>query len=466
MDAVTAKVNVDLSAIKDGRATVDGALLYDHNDEPAEIELDLTGASTESLSMLVCPTGMSLLDGQMIAAALADGRTLKSTIRLVNRCTPTETGGFKLRAKLGRIEIVDPAGTNEVPAVWRFRLSNVALSRGDEFTNRHLPQGADPARALRGGSWNKLRFNIGRREWVLIDEQLGRISTKARPDSAVPLVTASLETEFQTGDTRDTVLLVADDIAVAMTLAQARDVKCISCSCIGMDGTRIKTLSRDLLVYPLNLGGHPVVDNWRQGVLRSFIEIACSEIARDRDWWQQTVGWFLAVQVNKYIEIRCASLYILLDRIAKKHLVAGGGAEIDSTLPARLDHSFQARLHELLNELSPKWDEHRTNALVNTIKEWNAHPSFVKRIRRLCEVRRIRQPSKDFLDTRHRLVHCGDLVPTTGAMEEHATELDWLVLATILRMLGYGGLMYHPWLGDLPAKLDEQLASKGDCSAS
>ncbi|MFH1110934.1 MAG: hypothetical protein V1790_17310, partial [Planctomycetota bacterium] len=266
----------------------------------------------------------------------------------------------------------------------------------------------------------------------------------------VPLVTATLETAFQAGDAREAILSVADDIAVAMTLALGRDVRCVLCARTNDCGEYIDAVSRNQLVHPFNLGGHAVVDNWEPGILRPFIETACTEIAKERDWWHKTLGMYLLVQVNKYLEVKCAILHILVDRIAAKHSDAVGDAEIDPNLPARIDDGFKRRLHDLLTELSPHWGADRTNRLIETIKAWNATPSFSKRICRVCDKLRIPQPPERLLATRHRLLHSGDLDPREGTIGEYWTELEWPVLVTILRLLGYEGKMYHHKLGAHP----------------
>ena len=107
MDAIIAKVTIDLSPIEDDRTTLDGKVLFDHNDQPDELELDLTGASAATLNNLFGGAGLSLLDGQSIDATLEDGRLLKSSIALAHGCTPTHTGSITLRARLGPATITD-----------------------------------------------------------------------------------------------------------------------------------------------------------------------------------------------------------------------------------------------------------------------------------------------------------------------------------------------------------------------
>lgn len=459
MDSVSAKVTIDLSPIEDDRTTLDGKVLFDHNDQPDELELDLTGADAATLNKLFGGAGMSLLDGQSVDATLEDGRLLKSSIALAHGCTPTHTGSITLRASLGQATITDPTSVDTQPVLWQFRLSNVKLALGDAVTHHPLPPDADPARIPRGWTRNKLPFSVAGREWVLIDDFMGRWSKKEKPDVAIPLMTARLETAFQAHDTRESVTSAGDDIAVVLTLALGRDVRCVACSRVDGNGAYIDTLARNLLVHPFNSGGQAVVNNWEPGILRPFIETASSAIVKERDWWHKTLGLYQLVQVNKYLEIKCAILNILVDRIAAKHSDTVGAAQIDEKLPARLDDGFERRLHDLLSELSSHWDERRTRRLIETIKEWNARPSFGENIRQVCGKLRIPQPSGRFLATRHKLLHLGDLSPTEGTMGEYFTELEWLVLALILCLLGYDGEFYHHKLGSERGRLGDLLVS-------
>jgi len=198
---------------------------------------------------------------------------------------------------------------------------------------------------------------------------MGRWSKKEKPDVAIPLTTARLETAFQADDTRENVTSAGDDIAVVLTLAFGRDVRCVSCSRVDANGAYIDTLERSLLVHPFHSGGQAVVNNWEPGILRPFIEIASGGIAKERDWWHKTLGLYQLVQVNKYLEIKCAILNILVDRKAAKHSDTIGAAQIDEKLSARIDDGFERRLHDLLRELSSHWDERRTRRLIETIKD-------------------------------------------------------------------------------------------------
>ena len=190
MDALNAKVTIDLSLIEDDRTTLDGKVLFDHNDQPDEIELALAGASATTLNKLFGDAGLSLLTGQSIEATLEDGRLLKSSIALAVGCTPTHTGSITLRAKLGQATITDPTSADTQPVLWQFRLSNVKLALGDEVTHHPPLSNADPSQVPRGWTQNKLPFSVAGREWVLIDDFMGRWSKKKKPDVAIPLMTA------------------------------------------------------------------------------------------------------------------------------------------------------------------------------------------------------------------------------------------------------------------------------------
>ena len=61
MDAINAKVTINLSSIEDDRATLDGKVLFDHNNQPEELELDLTGATVTTLNKLLGGAGKPAL---------------------------------------------------------------------------------------------------------------------------------------------------------------------------------------------------------------------------------------------------------------------------------------------------------------------------------------------------------------------------------------------------------------------
>ncbi|MCH9033559.1 MAG: hypothetical protein IID42_03545 [Planctomycetes bacterium] len=52
MDAINAKVTINLSSIEDDRTTLDGEVLFDHNDQPDEIEIPINQTAIEAHSGL------------------------------------------------------------------------------------------------------------------------------------------------------------------------------------------------------------------------------------------------------------------------------------------------------------------------------------------------------------------------------------------------------------------------------
>ena len=70
---------------------------------------------------------------------------------------------------------------------------------------------------------------------------------------------------------------------------------------------------------------------------------------------------------------------------------------------------------------------------------------------------RIPEPTKKFPRIRNKLIHAGEFELPDGDITAYWVELEWLVLATILRLLGYSGEMYHMKLGGHPAPLEDQL---------
>ena len=105
----------------------------------------------------------------------------------------------------------------------------------------------------------------------------------------------------------------------------------------------------------------------------------------------------------------------------------------------------------------------RTEALISTVKGWNAKPSFVEGVRRACKAVGLRPPPGKLLSTRHPLLHVGELRPPGATSDEYWIELDAMVLKLILRLLKYDGLAYWHALGPHPVKLRDYLeADMGD----
>ncbi len=457
MNKVSAKIQIDLAAIDDDRSILDGAFVFDHNSQPIEIELDLTGASAATLNKLM-QGGMHLLDGAAVSATLEDAREMDATIGMVSGVCPTHMGSVTVTGKLANASIRDPSMLNAVTASWQYKLTNIKLNLGDEKSLYPLPQGADPNKTPRGWTLNKLRFVMGGREWVLTDDFMNKWRKDDAPDAALPLVTATLTTTAQAADTEEAVSEIAGDIELLLTLALGRDVQSVSRSRIDNQGNTIETLHRSVVVHPFNQAGHPVVDNWTPGTLNPFLEAASNIVAADRKWWRRTLKFYFSVQINKYIEVKSILLNILGNRIAERLAHEDGSSEIDPNLSSRLkDKAIKEALHQVLSQLSPKWDDARTALVIATITNWNAVPSFAESIQRTCRQMRIPEPTKKFLRTRNKLIHVGELEPPDGDISAYWVELEWLVLATILRLLGYSGEMYHMKLGGHPAPLEDQL---------
>ncbi len=204
------------------------------------------------------------------------------------------------------------------------------------------------------------------------------------------------------------------------------------------------------------------MDNHNFLVVREFIEKCAPTYWSNIEWFGKTMQLYVQAQIAEFLDIKCAILNILLDRISAHVLGDDTDALIDMHLDDKIDDEFASKLHILFTDLTDGWDNVRTKAIIDTIKQWNAKPSFAKAIMKTCCILRLPEPSGNFLSTRHKLLHVGDLDPSKSTVLEYWKELDWLVLRLILRLFNYEGSVYHAILGSSPRRLAEFLTPVHD----
>ena len=435
-----------------------GKLTYDDLGVPSQVQFDIPGASTQAINAVLADDGLAALIGQSMIVATHDGRQIKTTLTALGRVGFEDGNTIRVDAYVGPSETTSEAAAAEKAAAWHLGLANVGLRGGDEWVEH--PAASEGSAGPKGGgrSLSRLRFTVGGRAWTLTDELFRARRAGAKP-SIVPVESASLTTPFAEGDTAGGVAAVASDIEQVLRLALSRDVRFVSVSTQGADGTLLTSTSRAVHVQPANVGGSPPIDNWREGVLAGLLEVAQPIVAGDRDWWHRTLGLYWQAQASKYLEIQTSILNILVDRITTRIVGASGGAEIDVDLPARADDaSFREGLHALLSTLSSKWSADRTDAVVGKLKEFNAKPSFPNKIRRACDRVGVRAPSGKEMGVRHVLLHLGELNAPGGDAVKYWLNLDALVLTLILRMWGYKGSVYHGAFGPNEVLMTDVLA--------
>lgn len=454
---ISAHVTVDLSKLGGNKASVPGKLTNDEVGVPTEVEFEFPGASSEVICKLLAGEIGGEIIGQQLIITTHLGMQVIATLEAISHIEFQNGKNVSIRGSIGNSQIIDPAKSAATAYAWQFSLANLKLRHGDEWVE--YPPPPKQENVVHGPqSLSRIRFSVAGREWVLTDEMYR--FWKNCPDPSTPVESGTLTTPYSPCDTSTAVALLAEDIEMILTLALGRGIRFASISKIDAGGGLIAASSRRVHIDPFNVGGSPPIDNWNGGVLRSLIESAQPVIAANRIWWTATLGLYWQAHSNKFLEIKTAILNILVDRISTELTKGQRESEIDEQLPKRADEKgFKAKLHELLTSLSPHWTEQRTEDIVRTIKDYNARPSFPKKVAKACETQQLPLIAGKLLGTRHLLLHVGKLEPPDGDVMGYWTELDALVLMLILRMLRYEGPFYHTKFGPNEVHLKDRLVA-------
>jgi hypothetical protein len=454
LNPINGRVVVDLSASNGGVVECGGSVFFDQNNQPVELDLRLASFSDDVRTQALCGRVDECLGGAPVRIRLSDGREMSATLEIVSNISFNSAGEAVARCLIG--EAHSGKQDQDLEGSWRFDLTNVKLRICDIKSETPAPAGV-PAH-LRGWRLDKIAFTVAGREWLLKDEMFGEWKKQRDRNIHVPIVSATLTTPFQANDTAEGVCEIADVIAALLTLALGRSVRAAKVEHLDKNQNSIWWSVRNLLAFPFSRSGFPPIDNWQFGTVKTFIEGAYPIVVADRKWWLATLGMYMQVHVNPYIETKSMILNVLADRIGAKLGVEHQDAEIDAQLNAKLKtKDFRSSLHALLTGLSGEWTENRTNNLISTIKMWNVKPSFPEAIRRACQAVRLKPPPTKLLGTRHRLMHVGELHPSDMTLVEYLKDLESLVLLLIVRMLNYEGFIYLAKFGDREILLKDYL---------
>jgi len=277
-----------------------------------------------------------------------------------------------------------------------------------------------------------------------------------------PIASGTLSTEFVAGDSEGRLQEMASDICDLLTFALARDVKWIACGCFTNEGKSQKEIYRAPGLFPFNQHGTPTIDNWVEGNLTRFLEVASLPLQEAREWWSFSISLLMQARGSKYLEVKCSLLNTLLDRLTTRVLGDSTTPEIDANLSVRLDEpEVFANLHSILSSLTPNWERCRTESLVTTIKNWNKAPSFPNKIKRACEKLGISPMSGKKLRFRHVVIHEGVIHSDLKSDEErfqYFCELEALALLIMCRMLGFDGRIVLQIVPPTPKRVAEFLA--------
>lgn len=410
--------------------------------------------------------GNQLAWDEETSGTLRDGRKFEARIGAITSYSPTASNSMLIGGTLSNLSIVTAEGAE--PHEWVFYLSNVKLYLGDCWSDYH----DEHRRTL-----DSIEFSALDRKWRLTDSWHHKWSKVSRKELSSPILSGVLRTSYCKGDSDKDLTELAQDISHVLAFALSRSVNWVSYEVLSRDGKTIRGYSRSAWATAFTKHGYGPVENHAPHSLKVLLELALPVISRDRPWFSKTLGMLTQAQIADMLDVRCSILYTLTDRISSYIVKSTGKAEIDPELKARARKAeFVNELHQVLQKLSlANWTHDKTEAVIAEINRWNKMPSFVTKIQRACRQLDLPEPDKLLLRPRNDLLHDGELVSEDDDNIGHYLELDWMVLAMILRLFAYKGSYYHPKFGSSPVDLSSQLVtqnvglpteSSGDAPAS
>ena len=452
---------VDLTSFGVTERQFAGWLVLDECDTPVALRISFHNINPDIINGFLKFNESTTVNGQSIDGILDDGRHYHTRIEFISGVQPsfTENAGLSLAVTFVIQDTHFMAASGVPPVVkWLFAIVNVKLRLCDEVTFGQVPAGSNLPDSLRPWTRDTIVFQLAGRRWVLKDKTIGADKKPAKDDQHLPLITGSLETEAVNSDSHESVGDTANDICRLLSLALSRRISWISAVALDDSNNTLDEWSPVVPLSPYKQNSPPAVDNVEPGCLRGFIEKAWPILRNDAEWFRLTLAFLLEARIGPFIDARSVFLNILADRIAGRFRGSVAGFEIDPDLKVSMEcPEFQMELARTFEKITPNWTTARTMSLIQQVNQWNVGPSFPESIRRACRALRLQEPSGKFLATRHKLLHECVLDPHDGGVVQYWLELDWLVLAMVLRMFDYEGLVYHHRFGANCVRLADQL---------
>lgn len=344
-------------------------------------------------------------------------------------------------------EKLPPSGNS-----WEFWLSNIKLMSGECSTT------SDGGKTK---AYDSVEFTVANRTWRLTDVMMVK-RREEQLDLGKPFLSGRLTTSSQPSDSPERMCELVDDMGYVLSIAMSRTVSWTSCALLDADGTKLHGSARQPHLTPFGLKQFEPITNLSPGSLQLLLERAVPKVEGNREWFRRTLDLVLQAQLHEYYEVRCSILFMLLDRLSSQILGTTNTVEIDAKLEERAnDSEFKAALHSVLNRLSPEnWPRERTEAVIAKVKEWNSGPSYAAKIKRACKAVQLPEPGGKLLNSRHALLHAGDLKSKAGSNYALYLDVDNLVLTMTLRLLSYEGKYLHPSRGEHPVPILAETATE------
>lgn len=393
----------------------------------------------------------SAMIGKPIAGILSDGRyAIVEPAAVIAVSSNGDARTARFTVKTLRFYDYRPAGHGV--AAWVYVLLNFRLGGvnrcGDLQVHECRPDG--------GGKWYRdtVKFQYAGREWFVRD-LLDHNDDKELRDFGkhwTPIASGRLWTERRAGDVADDLDQQAMQIENLLSLVVGRAVRWSERADI--DATGAVTGGKTISIWCAGAkdGGHGPIDTGMPGSLKAFLEAAGPVVAADTDWWNRTLEFHLQGMLSPIVDVRLTFFYMLLDRISTKVVGTKFPAQIDEQLKPRLaDAPWRKVMEAVLGMLSPNWQAHHTEAIIANIKQWNAGPSFTKRVQMAAKALGLPEPLGKVVSPRNPLLHEGEVPDEFPAGIEHlgnfSCAVESLITSMILRMLQHAGPAYLPDAG-------------------
>jgi hypothetical protein len=395
--------------------------------------IDFNGVSTAASI-----TGMvhgELDDGRFVAAEVGGPDAAHASRRSL-----TATRIFDYR----------PAGWGR-PA-WLFALANFKLGDAQRY-GRH---GVHESKSDGSASWYRdtTSFSFAGRIWFvcdLLDPKTDKDLREFRKHW-MPIASAELWTDRRDGDDPNVIDLQARDIANLLSFASGHCVRWLDRVDIGGNGKVTSGHKPSIWCAAAKEGGNGPLDVSDPHQLTLYMERAGAVVSADQDWWARTLELHLQGMLSDIIDVRLTFFYVLMDRISSRVLNTKFPPQIDPNLNRRLARRWwSSAFRAVMRLLTPAWTSERTDQLIQTIKQWNAEPSFTKCVQLAATHFGLPEPHGRLIGGRNPVVHDGDLPsklpPGTRHSGDLARSAEALVTTVLLRMLNFDGQAYLPDAG-------------------
>lgn len=210
------------------------------------------------------------------------------------------------------VELVPEIQFHAGDVYWDFLIPNIQVEESEETVQ------------IKNGSFigDCYKFQIKQREWMFkrifeykgafyLAEELPLISDASISSHSVLRVSAK---DF----------LIEDALEVALKICRLLQLSCLSYMGIvqvqrtSKRGSQIVSIDRNL---PFTQGGiDPILPISGRYGFKLFIEAAYPIFEKDEAWWSRTLGWIGSMGSNSAVDLKSATLCMLVERIANKVL--------------------------------------------------------------------------------------------------------------------------------------------------